>query len=189
MSARVRTLVLIGPHAAGKTTLGRRVAAALGWRFDDEIGERLRRLALAEDPHAHAQRPQEDFDTQVLMAELLRDAESGESVPRIVETWHPGNLAYARRRSPQVAACFEGLLRTSAQRAPGLLVQPLVLSEAALRQRQSEPGPEDIARFFLDVGQAAIDVARGWGLRIAPVLHTDRCAVQEGVKELLRRVG
>lgn len=188
MTVRVQTLVLIGPHAAGKTTLGRRVAAALGWRFDDEIGERLRRLALAADPHAHAQRVQEDFDEKVLMAELLRDAES-ESVPRVIETWHSGNLAYARRRSPQVAARFEDRLRVAAQRAPGLLVQPLALSEKTLRLRQSEPGPEDIARFFLDVGQAAHDLAREWGLQVASVLHTDRCEVQEGVEELVRRVG
>jgi hypothetical protein len=159
------------------------VAAALGWRFDDEIGERLRRLALAADPHAHAQRVQEDFDEKVLMEELLRDAES-ESVPRVIETWHPGNLAYARRRSPQVAARFEDVLRAAAQRAPALLVQPLALSEKALRLRQSEPGPDDIARFFLDVGQAAHDLTQEWGLRVAPTIYTDRCSIEEGVSAL-----
>ena len=34
-------IVLIGPHSAGKSTLGRRLAEALGCPFDDELGERI----------------------------------------------------------------------------------------------------------------------------------------------------
>ena len=43
----VRTLVLVGPHGAGKTTIARRIGSRPGWTFHDEIGERLRRDALA----------------------------------------------------------------------------------------------------------------------------------------------
>ena len=42
----VRTLVLVGPHGAGKTTVARRIGRRPGWSYDDEIGERLRRAAL-----------------------------------------------------------------------------------------------------------------------------------------------
>ena len=48
------TLALVGPHGAGKTTVGRRVASMLGVPFDDEIGRRMRDEALERDPEAHA---------------------------------------------------------------------------------------------------------------------------------------
>ena len=48
MSVRARSLVLVGPRAAGKTTLGRALAEALGWSFadtDDAIAARVGRPA------------------------------------------------------------------------------------------------------------------------------------------------
>jgi predicted ATPase len=187
----ITTLVLIGPHGAGKTTVARRVAEALGWRFDDEIGERLRRAALKRDPDAHALRPQAMFDEAVLASELARDMEiaSGPgTVCRVIETWHPGNMAYASLRSPAVAEHWVPMVRAAARQTPGLLVQPLCISEETLRRRQSEPGPPDCARFFLTVGQKAEILAEEWGLLVAQPLATDRCAVEDVVSEVLARV-
>ena len=64
------TLVLIGPHGAGKTTLGHRLSELLGWPFHDEIGRRL----LAEpDAGEDATCRGLDFDARVLALELERD--------------------------------------------------------------------------------------------------------------------
>ena len=97
------TIVLIGSHGAGKTTVGRGIARALGWRFDDEIGERLRRQALARDPLAHAALPQSHFDRAVIEEELRRDREVAEQGPRIVETCRSPYAVIARVRGMGVA--------------------------------------------------------------------------------------
>jgi len=175
-TSNIETLVLIGPHSAGKTTLGRHIASALSWRFDEELGEQLRRRALARDAGAHAALAQPEFDRRVLQAELARDAHRAANRPRVIETWHLGNLAYARRRSPEVAAALgsriEAAIRRTAKR--GLLVQPLRIDEKSLRQRQTEPGPESLAGFFLQVAEEAERLAEELGLWVVPPLWTDQ---------------
>ena len=56
------TLVLLGPHGSGKTTLGLELSRVLGWPFDEEIGKGLRAEALARNPSAHAAMSQPEFD-------------------------------------------------------------------------------------------------------------------------------
>ncbi len=182
------TLVLIGAHGAGKTTLGRQLAQVLGWRFDDEIGERLRRQALARDPTAHAAQPQADFDRAVIEAELRRDCEMAASGPRIVETWHLGNLAYARHRSPAVARAYEAQIADAvcrAKRSGPVWVQPLQIDEAALQIRQTEPGPPELARFFLRVADEACAAAWQLGLRSALSLDTTRNSFEQCIAQLV----
>jgi hypothetical protein len=161
------TLVLIGPHGVGKTRLGLALAALLPATFHEELGRRM-----AEDPTwrsgwATAADPQALFDDALFTAELARDEAWPADTLRIVETWHPGNLAYARLRSPQVADRHRHSVR-AAVTAP-VLVQPLVAPRCVLARRQSEPGDLD---FFLRVGQLATDEARALGLCVLAPLAT-----------------
>ncbi len=181
-------LAIIGPHGAGKTTVGRAVADRLGWRFDDEIGRRLREAALAQDPGAHALIAQAGFDGRVLRTELARDRTA--VVDRVVETWHPGNLAYAYRRSPEVAAAWFGRVRASLRGSRATFVQPLRISLTTARERLSEPGPDPdtLVRFFRDVGEEAERVATVLGLRVLPGLDTDHASVERLADEIAERV-
>lgn len=187
----IDTVVLIGPHGVGKSTLGHALSDALGWRYDDEIGERLRRAALARDPDSHAQRPQAEFDEAVLRGELQRDAELATRGPRIIETWHPGNLAYAWTRSPLVAAKWEPLVRAAAARLAqrgGLLILPLIADEATLRARCTEPGPAGIVSFFREVSERALALSRAWGLHVAEPRSTARATPQELLADTIRQI-
>ena len=117
-------------------------------------------------------------------------------VPRVVETWHPGNLAYARARSAAIAARMEPRLRESAARIAGeILVQPLLASEHSLRARRHEPGPLELTLWFLAVGleaadaqamQPARDLAAGGGRGAARVVGAEG---ERGGREVRRRVG
>lgn len=185
----VRTLVLVGPHGAGKTTVARRIGRRPGWSYDDEIGERLRRAALDRCPGARAQVADVHFDVEVSRQELARDA--APSGPRVIETWHPGNLAYVMERDPRLARWLTRRLgcaaRAEADRG-GLLVQPLLIDRATAIARRTEPGAADIVDFFLRVGAHAVEVARGWGLATAPPIWTDRATIDEVVAQVEARL-
>jgi thymidylate kinase len=152
------TLVLIGPHTSGKSTLAALLAQRHGWRCDvhcpqaplhycaratpssthaaprqEELGEALRR----QDPHARVdcRAPQVAFDAAMLRAEAARDS-IGEApaLQRVVETWHPGNLGWAEARATDAAA-LSALRRATAAavaRHAGAPGAPLVLVQPLL---------------------------------------------------------
>jgi len=182
-------LVFVGPHGAGKTTIGRRVAALLGWPFDEEIGRRLRDEALAANPGAHALRAQGSFDERVILAELARDRTAAS--PRVVETWHPGNLSCAVARGSAAAARLRAAVAAAVAEAPPTLVQPLAISARTALRRLSEPGPDprQTVRFFLRVGHDAALTARALGLPVLPPLWTDGTDADRAAHLVVERLG
>lgn len=160
-------IVLIGPHGVGKTSLGRVLSQRLGLPFDEEIGRWLAAQARYRPPGRDAAQPDIAFDAEVLRLELARDAERGDT-PRIIETWHPGNFAYAARRSPHIAEQYAALRETLAGSA---YVLPVRANRSTLSRRQNEPGPLD---FFINVGRDAEHRAASLGLTGLPAVHTDR---------------
>ena len=182
-------MVLVGPHGAGKSTLGRAIAARLGVPFEGEIGKRLRNEALARDPSRHAMLPQPDFDAAVFTDELARDAEHLPGATRVVETWHPGNLAYADSRSAGEAARWRPVVEARIAAWRGVVrVQPLAITRATARRRLSEPGPapDALLDFFAEVSVAMVANARSLGLTVLPVRHTDDVDVDALAEAVLR---
>jgi len=169
------TIILIGPHGAGKTTIARLLANGLGWPYCPEIGDVLRREALDLDPLASAEKTQPEFDAEVMRREIERDLLWSGHGPRIVESWHLANLAYARQRSPCVADRFQEVLRCAVEHAGLVLVQPVSAEPCVLARRQREPGsPELCQPFFREVADQAERIALSWGLTVLPSVDTTR---------------
>lgn len=143
------------------------------------MGEALRLKRLAEDAGAHAARRQQDFDDKVILAELARDAK-WQSGARVVETWHPGNAAYARQRQSQIAAAHIAAMRESSRCG---FVLPLRIGKPALlaRMRENAEGidKEEMASFFLAVAAHAEEAASKWGAAVLPALLTDGQSAEE----------
>jgi shikimate kinase len=93
------TLVITGTHCAGKATLCKKLASVLGWSFQPELGEILRgKIASGDHRVGYDSQKNDDassWDDFIYQEEVNRDASSSS---RVVETWHIGNLAWARMR-------------------------------------------------------------------------------------------
>jgi predicted ATPase len=96
--------VLAGVHTAGKTSLGLRLQE-IGYDFFPEVAmESIAGLSPWELGPS--------FDESVIAEELARDSKLRmHRQPLFVETWHIGNLAYARVRNPSVALKYEARVR------------------------------------------------------------------------------
>ncbi len=176
------TIVLVGPHGVGKSAVGRSLAAALSLPFHAELGEELARVRRT--PEETAAAPQEEFDADLFELEVARDAAWGESSDRVVESWHPGNLAYAEARSPSL---LPRLLRRVQGACVGsrVVVVPLEATLTTLAERQHEPGPLD---FFIRVGREAPTWARRLGFTVLPPVSTDGRSVADLTYEIVTQL-
>lgn len=175
----VGTIVLVGPHGAGKSTWGPRIAEAFGAPFCDEIGRTLREERLRYNPDAHALRVDPTFDHEVIQSELARD-DAALTGLRVVETGHPGNLAYAQIRSPDVYERFLPQIAKRLRNAPTrTVVVPLVMKHHTALHRLSEPGPNPLTlvEFFSDVALLAREIAAELGIEVLPEVSTDDCEI------------
>jgi hypothetical protein len=103
-------LFVCGPHAAGKTSVLTALHTARVLTFvGPEIGKQLfseRRLDTAAQPA--------EFEIEVTRNELARDRRLADMNGVIaVETWHPGNLAYAAVRNPACVPVVSRIARRS----------------------------------------------------------------------------
>lgn len=171
------TFVIVGPHGVGKSTLGKRVAALCGIPFHDELGYRLTRNRAAS---AKASDAQVDVDHDIFAHELARDAAWVPERHRIVESWHPGNLSYACRRSASVVQRYWWAVTHQAALLDAVCL-PLDAADDVLRSRQHEPGDP---AFFHAVGREAAHWALRIGMPCMAVTHTDSLSIDATAERL-----
>lgn len=96
-------IVLSGIHSSGKSTLGRSLGEQ-GYAYVLEIVERFIEQGITTGVKAEP-----TLDEMIMEAEFQRDKYLFRSArdPIIVETWHPGNIAYATLRNPIVATRYK----------------------------------------------------------------------------------
>lgn len=161
-------IVLLGCHGVGKSTLGQALARHLGWRYHEELGRTLAADPRWRAPDLTAAASQQAFDDELLAREQRRDLAWSPGAPRVIETWHPGNLAYAQARGSKIRPERLQHIRAMCQRQH-VLVLPLLAPREVLAQRQSEAG--DLS-FFLSVAGQTLAQAELLGLRLLAPLWT-----------------
>jgi predicted ATPase len=175
--------VLVGVHTSGKTSVGLRLQRH-GFMFFPEI---------AVDVIA-GMRPwslDASFDETVIGRELERDIElRQQSNPFFVETWHVGNLTYARSRNPSIADRHEEQIRAR-MREFDPRVYFLDLMPELMRERTkyfiSEPDRERAIAFYsevrteffrvfkiLEISPAVIDAAAPFEAVVADIVRRER---------------
>ena len=105
-----KIIFFCGPHTAGKTTILQRLKEEnILQEIAPEIGKELyyKRKFITKAQNA-------DFEIEVTEMELERDKKifQGSSIVG-VETWHPGNLAYATVRNPQIVDALAEKMKKS----------------------------------------------------------------------------
>jgi hypothetical protein len=188
MNDMAPSLVLIGIHGAGKTTVGKHLSALLNIPFQTEIGKQLRRRAQLENPESNALSSSRAFDEQVMLLELLRDYTSQK--PRIVESWHPGNLAFACDRSPTIYEHYLPIIRDRIEQCRGqVIIQPLVVSRETSLLRQSEIGPEidNLAMFFKSVYDFTTKLVESFRLPLLLPIFNEGCTPAQSAQEIATR--
>mgnify|MGYP001489681773 CR=1 FL=1 len=95
MIAIKTAFILLGPHGAGKSSLGHALAQTTSIPFHHEIGNELR---LGTTVPVDAGQP--DFDEEVFRRELERDECILQSTSSscLIESWHIGNVCFALAR-------------------------------------------------------------------------------------------
>jgi hypothetical protein len=96
-----RIIVLLGLPCSGKSSVGKALQTK-GFHYEGEMATSFMMNGLKVGSDAPR-----DFDRVLMKSEFERDANRSSEFT-VIETWHPGNLAYARVRSPEVANEYEG---------------------------------------------------------------------------------
>lgn len=138
-----KVVAVMGVHAAGKTTLAEGLGA-YGYSPLPEIGNALSSTVRCTTTSACSV-----FDNDIMLRELFRDTDilKSDSTP-VIETWHPGNIAYAMARGNDEPVCsYLGALPTQLRKFdPTLLL--LEIDEETFYQRSTLHADKELWDFF-----------------------------------------
>ena len=109
MARKKEVVALIGLPASGKTQVGKSLGKA-GFDYQPEIAEELIFQGFVAGESADTR-----FDSEVMEKEFARDRKllDAYDITLVIETWHPGNLAYALARSAPIFEQYKARLQAS----------------------------------------------------------------------------
>ena len=143
-------ICLLGIHTSGKTAIGEKLHL-LGLPYYFEIGNKLIQTVDFSSP-----KMVEWLDREIMRQELERDESflSQKVKVAVVETWHIGNIAYAKIRTQSVANEYKALLKRQLLKYNPLFFF-LDINEKTFRERANKPVPlgieEDIFIFYQNI--------------------------------------
>lgn len=155
-------VVLNGIHGSGKSTLGE-IMLNCGYLYFPEIGREVRRKV-----QYTVFEQIEDFDKEVMRQELNRDSIILGSNGRIaIETWHPGNIAYAMIRNLQVAKEYKHQFANSLKFFEPTFIT-LDISRQTFIDRASEntgdKNMEDLWQFYQEIRRNTFQIYQEFDL-------------------------
>lgn len=147
-------LFICGPHCSGKTSIIRDLGKEFPFLITGhEIGKEFYYKRKAAGFATAA--ADEEFELEVSEAELKRDRGFGRGTSALIETWHPGNLAYALMRNPESAPRVASyILRQSGYISRGSVTGVRILvsrQNIAKRTRTFADAPEWAADFYTGI--------------------------------------
>ena len=176
-------VVLVGAHCSGKSTCGKALAERLDWLFDEEIGEVL----------CQGRDVEKNSDEAILEQEMERDRDR-RTTSRIVETWHPGNCAWAAWRNAENGVIER--MRDAVKIPPGVRVCCFALQcdDDERQKRRNETGRlrlpmEDITDAFAVTGRiGAFAETTATELLEVHKIRTDNRSVEDVVDDMQSRL-
>ena len=190
------TLVILGIHSSGKTTLGKLLAKHYGWIFHEEIGNKLRLRELSKDRDKNVMISQQNFDDEVFKEEFDRDYAWSRNTKnsRVVETWHIGNLAYAHKRESIISQSYLDNIKNNLENC---IIVYLKISKETLGLRlRDEACGQDINSdrqkyidFLWDVGKNIEKIIKNMNLNIsATVMNNNDQKIEFVLKEIIKGI-
>ncbi len=185
---RKHLVVLNGPHGAGKSTIGRSLAVKFAAPYLEEIGGKLRGEVKYNSLDSTS-----EFDREVMRRELLRDHQTlrdSSATISIVETWHTGNIAYALKRSPDIALKYIEILRKQLLNFEVHHLQFVVSDEVFLKRVSENVGRDELYKlllFYKDINKFTKDLYQSFGFRNVEIDNSDslKVATDQSEKEFI----
>ncbi|CAK9022042.1 unnamed protein product [Durusdinium trenchii] len=181
--ARKATVVIMGAHTAGKSTVRKRLAERTQWESDEELGTSLRGEQEQQGKYPAT------WDCTIHQAEVARDEER-RNTSRVVETWHLGNFVWALTRRPEqhgdLLQRAVDAIRQEQEAGIVLLMLLTITPETMVRRRAQFPTS---ALTFQDEETDAKKLSRATGEKLKEILEemstgTFRQNGFEGLKSL-----
>jgi dephospho-CoA kinase len=147
-------VILNGPQGSGKSSVAKQISSLTGIEYLDEIGAKLR----AQSPDTCLDST-ESFDREVMRQELLRDGNilrNGDALTYLVETWHPGNLAYSMERSPGLIPVYLKEYKKQIEKFQTLHILLLINDDNFRKRIKEKVSPEkydDLLEFYKSITQ------------------------------------